>query len=94
MDFLFNHRTGVKTSISYFFCDFSDPRSLKPETLLAALIKQILSLAEQTPCSLENELESLFAKNYRKPDIKELFGILRKVIQLNEDAYLVVDGLD
>lgn len=84
---------GAGTSISYFFCSFSDPTSREPQTILRCLIKQILNILDETP-EIGETLKSLYLKNHREPTIGELSRLFASVARLPRTAYLLVDGLD
>lgn len=93
VDHQFSVPQGTKSSISYFFCDFNDPRSREPKTILTSLARQILNIFDETP-EISERLKSMFETNHREPKINELSELLLSVSQLPTASFLLIDGLD
>ncbi|KAF8457077.1 hypothetical protein BDZ91DRAFT_800670 [Kalaharituber pfeilii] len=82
-----------KAFIGYFFCSFSDHRSLKFEEIMRSLIRQVLSVFYGS-----NEFEEYLAKffqqsnNIPSTDLwKELFI---RTCRIPNHIYLIIDGID
>lgn len=95
VDHIFKLQQGssLRTSISYFFCDFNNQQSRGTRTILGSLARQILHIFEETP-EIDGKLKALFVTNHREPDIEELFALLEQIARLPATAFLLIDGLD
>jgi len=91
---LFQKHQAKVSTLTYFFCDFNDQRSLEIRTILGSLIKQAVSLIDPLPPSIQEKVENNYQVSQRTPDLVTLFGLLESLIQLPEIAYMVIDGLD
>ncbi|KAF8465397.1 hypothetical protein BDZ91DRAFT_849422 [Kalaharituber pfeilii] len=82
-----------KTFIGYFFCNFSDCRSLKFEEIIRSLIKQMLSVF---PGSTESEeyLVKFFDQYNNIPSIHQWQELLIYTCSLHKRIYLILDGID
>ena len=72
------------STLTYFFCDFNDQRSLEIRTILGSLIKQAVSLMDPLPSSIQEKLEDNYQVPQRTPDLVTLFELLESLIQLPE----------
>ncbi|KAF8467186.1 hypothetical protein BDZ91DRAFT_848457 [Kalaharituber pfeilii] len=82
-----------KTFIGYFFCTFSDYRSLKFEEIIRSLVKQVLSVFDG-PSEFEEYLARFFEQcnNIPSTDLwKELFI---RTCRIPNHIYLIIDGID
>ena len=94
IDHVFQNLQGKVATLTYFFCDFHDPRSLEIRTIIGSLIKQAVSLTNSLPSTLQKELESAYLTPQYTPTLATLFGLLESLIQLPDITYIVIDGLD
>ncbi|KAK6354415.1 hypothetical protein TWF730_008821 [Orbilia blumenaviensis] len=73
-------------STAFFFCDFQNKLSLKWETIVRSLVRQILSVADQDDTVLEK---------FDKPISQdEVVNILKQALEQKSQFYLIFDGID
>lgn len=85
--------TGQETTLTYYYCDFSDQRSLEPQSLLGTILKQLLEMIV-IPLALEQQLERCYRPHTRTATAQELFLALLEVLPLFSKVYVLIDGLD
>lgn len=79
---LFQQPRAVDVSLSYFFCDFSNKRSLKTETILGSWAKQILISYGDIPSAIERKIQNILDGHFHSPSTDDLFLILILVLGL------------
>lgn len=80
--------------MAYFFCDFTDPRSLLPSVIIRSLIRQMLAIFHGSP-TFENEIIRFIKEHHMTPSIDtwcELFFRVTKLLPTY--SYFVLDGID
>lgn len=84
---------GYETTIVYYYCDSSDPRSLKLENILGTMIRQLLETIVISEI-LERQIERYFRPQARVATEEELFTLLLDAAQNYSNIYILIDGLD
>ncbi|KAF8465374.1 hypothetical protein BDZ91DRAFT_783363 [Kalaharituber pfeilii] len=82
-----------KMFIGYFFCNFSDPRSLKFEEIIRSLIKQILAVFHG-PAEFEEYLAKFFSQYNNIPSTHQWQNLFIRTCSLPNYIYLILDGMD
>src|SRR5437667_5117271 len=82
-----------ETAIAYYYCDFSDSKSLKTRIILGTIIRQLLENVI-IPEGLEQKIDQFYRHGTRTATDDELVSILYAVIKLFPTAYICIDGLD
>ena len=86
-------KTRPKECIIYFFCDYADTDSVESATIIASLIKQILTAFPMTTA-----IEHILSQNTLLGDWKkrknDLCALLKDALAIPEETYIVIDGLD
>ena len=84
---------SFETSIVYYYCDSSDPRTLKLSSILGTIIRQLLEKVVISE-TLEKQIERYFRPGIRVATEEELFAILLEALQNYSNLYILIDGLD
>ena len=81
--------------MSYFYCDFHDPKKQQVNGILASLVDQ-LSVKSDACCSVLSSLYSECDTGSRQPSYRELMDCLENMLNLEEQPpiYIIIDGLD
>ena len=81
--------------MSYFYCDFRDPKKQQVNGLLASLVAQ-LSVKSDAFCNVLSSLYSECDAGSRQPSYYELMGCLENMLNLEGQPpiYIIIDGLD
>ncbi|KAF8453195.1 hypothetical protein BDZ91DRAFT_768259 [Kalaharituber pfeilii] len=87
-----NSESG-KTFIGYFFCTFSDHRSLKFEEIIRSLIKQVLSVFHGST-KFEEDLAGFFEQCNNIPSTDLWQDLFIRTCGLPKHIYLILDGID
>ncbi|KAF8465390.1 hypothetical protein BDZ91DRAFT_237092 [Kalaharituber pfeilii] len=82
-----------KEFIGYFFCNFSDCRSLKFEEIVRSLIKQILSVFHGST-EFEEYLAGFFDQYNNIPPTHQWQDLFIRTCRLPTHIYLILDGID
>lgn len=78
----------------WFYCDYSEQKTLDPSEIAGSLIKQLLNIRLlEVNIDLRLQLEKIY-DNDRIPDLDELFDMLLRVISKFLKVFIVIDGLD
>ncbi|MCJ1357988.1 MAG: Ankyrin-2 [Icmadophila ericetorum] len=77
--------------IGFFFCEYDNRESLRPETVLRALIRQCL-LAETLSKAMIDKLKDVF--QHSPPDTDDLEALLHYIAATSDQIIFVIDGLD
>lgn len=88
-------KSSNDTLVGYFFCQFDITTSLKAETILRSVIRQILN-DTKIPRNIEDDLQSITQN--ASLDLVELgtllHGLLSKQIALSKRTYIFIDALE
>ena len=79
--------------MAYFYFDFNDPEKLFFRSLIHSLVAQLLFQGPGTPVALKD----LRVRNYngtQQPNLGDLIAILKTMIGLFDQTYIVLDALD
>jgi ankyrin repeat protein len=82
-----------KKCVIYFFCDYADTDSIESATIIASLIKQILTVYPMTT-AIENILSQNILLGGWKKKQNDLWALLQDALAIPEETYIVIDGLD
>ena len=77
--------------ITYFFCCYNEPESLKADTILRSIVRQSLDSSD-LPSEVERTLQRLLKD--RLLDISGLKLLLQKRLDVSKPFYMVLDALD
>ena len=78
----------------YYYCDYSDQRSLNADVLLGTIIHQLLDHLRPFPESLERELISICSYKSGILNIDDLSSVLVLSSEHVQNLFVVIDGLD
>ncbi|KAL9602547.1 MAG: hypothetical protein Q9179_002498 [Wetmoreana sp. 5 TL-2023] len=93
VDYLKKTRKGQNVAVLVLYCGYNESKSQSVDSLVAALIKQIL----QTRPNVSEDIKKLHKQHSRTdvfPSLQELTKILRVELDKFDDCFIVVDGLD
>ena len=81
--------------MSYFYCDFRDPKKQQVNGILASLVAQLSVKSD----ACYNVLSSLYSEcdaGFRQPSYHELMNCLKNMLNLEGQPpiYIIIDGLD
>ena len=79
--------------VVYYYCDSSDPRSLKLENILGTIVRQLLETIVISEV-VEKQIEGYFGPHARIATEEELFTLLLVVVKSFSKIYILIDGLD
>src|SRR5277367_5010567 len=79
--------------IAYYYCDFSDPKSLETRIILGTIIRQLLD-GINISSDLEQQMDQLYRSDTRTAADDELVALLFAVVKYFSKIYVFVDGLD
>ncbi|WQF85414.1 Putative fungal domain of STAND protein [Colletotrichum destructivum] len=84
------------TPSAFFFCDYKEANTHKPEAILGALIYQLAIQKEEAYERLEKFYEELHPSNGlpRVASVMSLERVLKDMTKMYDHVYLIVDGLD
>ncbi|KAH0556319.1 hypothetical protein GP486_005756, partial [Trichoglossum hirsutum] len=85
--------TSQETAIAYFYCDFSDSKSLETCNILGAIAKQLLDNIA-IPDELEEQIYSSYRMGGRTPTDDELVAIITSISKQFSKVFIFIDGLD
>jgi len=88
---MFAHKDGASETVTFFFPQFDDPRSLSAETVIRSVIRQSLDST-----TLSKELEASLVALNQKPftELNDLKPLLSKRIDQSRAFYIFIDALD
>ncbi|PVH79019.1 hypothetical protein DL98DRAFT_421132 [Cadophora sp. DSE1049] len=85
----------ASTTAMYYYCDYSDKRTLDPANLFGTLARQALERLESIPEALATAIEKTAHDGDRLTDSSCALEFLRRGIEPCEDPiYISIDGLD
>ncbi|KAH6684268.1 hypothetical protein B0J14DRAFT_572528 [Halenospora varia] len=80
-------------SSAYYYCDYSDKRTLTCATILNSVAQQLLKQLGEIPDTLLDRLETIYQQN-GTPELKEICILLLEIVKRSPGVILFVDGLD
>jgi hypothetical protein len=90
LDDLYKLWKSRAASIVYHFCDFAERKAETTVVVLRRFLRQILYEANPVQISLLERAHD----NLNKPSLKQLSRILSDVVQVKENAYIIIDAFD
>ncbi|KAH0561960.1 hypothetical protein GP486_003332 [Trichoglossum hirsutum] len=93
IDELHSEANADTTAIIYYYCDYSDPKTLNASSIIGTLIQQLLLLKGLTD-EIEIRIEQAYVLGLKEPLGEDLFAILDLAVKIFSKAFIVVDGLD
>jgi ankyrin repeat protein len=75
--------------VTYFFCRYDIPESLKAGTIIRSLVRQLLRPIPDLDIAAE-----FLDDTTSVPDFEHLFSLLRRALPSTYRAYFILDGLD
>ena len=85
--------TSQDAGITYYYCDFSDPKSLETRIILGTIIRQLLE-GIAISGELEQQMDQLYRSDTRTVPDDELVALLFAVVKHFSKIYIFIDGLD
>lgn len=82
-----------RLALAYFYFSFSDPQKQLSENLIRSLVIQLSIQCGRCPEPLVN-LYSRCQRGAQQPSLADLLHVLRQIIEIFDQAYIVIDGLD
>lgn len=79
--------------IVYFYCDYSDRRTLEALGIFGNFIKQLLSKTGMSD-EVQSKLADAYKNGTRTPDTDELLEILFLILKPLKSVFFVLDGID
>ena len=92
-DIIKKNITSQDTGVIYYYCDFSDPRSLERRNLSGALIRQLLEDIHISD-ELEQQITTSCGQHPEAIMDEGLVSVLLRAIRHFSKVYLFIDGLD
>jgi hypothetical protein len=80
-------------ALCYYYCDYSDVKSLDASTVIGTLIRQLLEKID-IPEDLEAQILSVYDGVTAYPPLHDLLDIFEKSPKLFSTCLVVVDGID
>jgi len=93
IDFLKSSTTKQGSTVIYYYCDYSQVKTLEPPNIIGTLIKKLLYNVD-IPTNVEQEIDNAFRQPSRGPEVEDLQSVLDLVVMLFPKVYIVIDGLD
>ena len=85
--------TASTSDVIYYYCDYTDQRTLQFDRILGSLLKQLF-LNSQIPEHIESQLLQIYSRGTRSPPENTLGDIFCSIFELRPDICIVLDGLD
>lgn len=82
------------SALSYFYCDYSDSRTLETLNTFGSILQQLLSRKSALPEEVATTIKQIYAEGMSLPSREDLIGLVRSVLKLPPRTYVVIDGLD
>ncbi|EPE36939.1 hypothetical protein GLAREA_09102 [Glarea lozoyensis ATCC 20868] len=79
--------------VAYFYFDFADKDKQKHQKMLQSLAIQLLLQAPRTPDVLKSVFDKCL-RGLRQPSTQEILHIIRSLIELSDDTFILLDALD
>lgn len=93
VDELFANPAYNSSAIVYFYCDYSNQKTLEASEIFGSFIKQLLLRAGISD-EVQLKLASTYQDSISKPDSEDLLGILLLVLKTFDSVFFVLDGID
>ncbi|KAF4413643.1 hypothetical protein CFRS1_v009311 [Colletotrichum fructicola] len=89
-------RSTGSIATAFFFCDYKNPITHSPETILGVLAFQLSIQNDDAFTVLLQYYDELNPKQGlpKSPDVPSLKVLLQSVLKIYDHAYLIIDGLD
>ncbi|OAX80282.1 hypothetical protein ACJ72_05386 [Emergomyces africanus] len=89
-------KASEKRVVAYYYCDFRNHDSCRPESVVGAIILQICQILPSFPADVGDSFERHIGKDGKAapPNLEELGALLRQVLPLVPDVTIAVDALD
>jgi hypothetical protein len=85
--------TSQDVGIAYYYCDFSDLKSLETRTILGTIIRELLE-GITISSDLEKQMDQFYRSDTKTIADDELVAILFAVARHFSKLYVFIDGLD
>jgi KAP family P-loop domain len=85
--------TSQDVGIAYYYCDFSDLKSLETRTILGTIIRELLE-GITISSDLEKQMDQFYRSDTKTIADDELVAILFVVARHFSKLYVFIDGLD
>lgn len=92
-DIIDRNITRKEAAIAFYYCDFSDPKSLEVPTIFGTILRELLENIV-IPDALEQQLDRFCRPSLRTTGNTELNSILCETINYFSEVYIFIDGLD
>jgi hypothetical protein len=93
IDYLYNETSCDNIGVAYLFCTYNAQTDQSAQSLLAALLKQLVQSRLDIATSVTHIYEH-HLKEKTRPSLNEIFGNLQSVCSNYAVVYIVVDALD
>jgi hypothetical protein len=81
------------SAIAYYYCDFSDSKSLQTCNILGVIVRQLLEKIV-IPDDLEEQIYCYYRHGTRTPTDSELVATLTSISKQFSKVFIFIDGLD
>src|ERR1700733_3071849 len=85
--------TSQDVGIAYYYCDFSDLKSLETRTILGTIVRELLE-GITISSDLEQQMDQFYRSDTRTIADGELVALLFAVVKHFSKLYVFIDGLD
>ena len=82
------------TAIAYYYCDYSDPQSLKISNIIGTLVKQFLMRLPSIPDAIGQQIDRAFSYGLQRPPEQDLIDLILVTIEVFKDVFIIIDGID
>ena len=94
VDLLSKQSSSLLPKVVYYYCDYSDQRSLTADSLLGTIIYQLLDQLKPFPESLERKLTSVYNDEWGSLNNDDLPSVLLSTTEYLPRLFVIIDGLD
>jgi hypothetical protein len=92
-DIINKNITSQDVGIAYYYCDFSDLKSLETRTILGTITRELLE-GISISSDLERQMDQFYRSDTRAIADDELVALLFAVVKHFSKLYVFIDGLD
>ena len=85
--------SASKSTLAYFYCDYTESMTLRASELFGSLARQLLAHIGLTK-EVEQRIGQIFQDGSRMPDNSEMLDLLLQIVRLHPRVHIVIDGLD
>ena len=82
------------SALSYFYCQYSDSKTLETFNVFGSVLQQLLSRKPTLPEEVASTIKQIYADGMSLPSREDLIELVRSVLSLYSRTYVVIDGLD